>query len=415
MIPISVQALETLGLGELVSGSGSDQITGLQIDSRLVRPGDLFVAIRGGLAFVDDARDRGATTLVPNDEFTAMAIVGEVLRASSNARFVGITGSTGKTSTKDILAALCAPVARTVANEGSYNAELGVPLTLGRLEPDTEICIVEMGMRGFGQIAELCKIARPDIGVVTAIGPVHLELVGSVDGVARSKAELVAALPAGGIAVVPESAELEPHLRDDIDVRRVGPVDVELREDGAHVAFGGGRIRFPLTSRHQAQNALTAMTAYEALGLPLERLAESAATVLLSPWRGEELPLPGGGFVINDAYNANPTSMEAALRHLAERGAGRRLVAILGGMAELGEHTERHHRELAELAAELEIEVIAVGDVARAYGFDAWTPDADAALETARQLVEPGDAVLVKASRSVALEGIAPALANPDH
>ena len=413
MIPISVQALETLGLGELVPGSSSDQVTGLQIDSRLVRPGDLFVAIRGGLAFVDDARDRGATTLVPNDEFAAMAIVGEVLRASSNARFVGITGSTGKTSTKDILAALCAPVARTVANEGSYNAELGVPLTLGRLEPDTEICIVEMGMRGFGQIAELCKIARPDIGVITAIGPVHLELVGSVDGVAKSKAELVAALPAGGIAVVPESAELEPHLRDDIDVRRVGPVDVELREDGAHVAFGGGRIRFPLTSRHQAQNALTAMTAYEALGLPLERLAESAATVLLSPWRGEELPLPGGGFVINDAYNANPTSMEAALRHLAERGAGRRLVAILGGMAELGEHTERHHRELAELAAELGIEVIAVGDVARAYGFDAWTPDADAALEAARQLVEPGDAVLVKASRSVALEGIAPTLANP--
>ena len=415
MIPISVQALETLGLGELVPGTVVDQITGLQIDSRLVRPGDLFVAIRGGLAFVDDARGRGATTLVPNDEFATMAIVGEVLRAKSNARFVGITGSTGKTSTKDILAALCAPVARTVANEGSYNAELGVPLTLGRLEPDTEICILEMGMRGFGQIAELCKIARPDVGVVTAIGPVHLELVGSVDGVARSKAELVAALPAGGIAVVPESAALEPHLRDDIDVRRVGPVDVELREDGAHVSFGGGRIRFPLTSRHQAQNALTAMTAYEALGLPLERLAESAGTVLLSPWRGEELPLPGGGFVINDAYNANPTSMEAALRHLAERGAGRRLVAILGGMAELGEHTERHHRELAELTAEFGIEVIAVGDVARAYGFDAWTPDADAALEAARQLVEPGDAVLVKASRSVALEGIAPALANPDH
>ena len=411
MIPISVRALATLGLGEL--NSVSDEITGLQIDSRLVRPGDLFVAIRGGREFIDEARDRGAATLVPTDEFAAMAILGEVLRASSSARFVGITGSTGKTSTKDILAALCAPVARTVATEGSYNAELGVPLTLGRLEPETEICIVEMGMRGLGQIAALCKIARPDIGVITAVGPVHLELVGSVDGVARSKAELVAALPEGGIAVVPTSADLEPHLRDDIDVRRVGPVDVELLEDGAHVAFGGARIRFPLTSRHQAQNALTAMTAYEALGLPLERLPASAATVLLSPWRGEELPLPGGGFVINDAYNANPTSMEAALRHLAERGAGRRLVAILGGMAELGEHTERHHRALAELAAELEIEVVSVGEVARAYGFDTWTPDADAALEAARKLVESGDAVLVKASRSVALEGIAPALANP--
>jgi len=411
MIPIAVHELEALGLGEL---DGSGELTGFQIDSRRVRPGDLFVAIRGGRAFVDEARDLGATTLVPSDEFAAMAVIGEILRARSRARFVGVTGSTGKTSTKDILASLCAPVSRTVATERSNNAELGVPLTLGRLEPDTEVCIVEMGMRGFGQITELCKIARPDIGVVTAIGPVHLELVGSVEGVARSKAELIAALPEGGIAVVPTSAELEPHLRDDIEVRRVGPVDVELREDGAYVAFGGDRIRFPLTSRHQAQNALTAMTAYEALGLPLDRLAESAATVVLSPWRGEELPLPGGGFVVNDAYNANPTSMEAALRHLAERGAGRRLVAILGGMAELGEHAERHHRELAELAAELEIEAIAVGDVARAYGFEAWEPDADAALQAARMFVHPGDAVLVKASRSVALEGIAPALANPD-
>jgi UDP-N-acetylmuramoyl-tripeptide--D-alanyl-D-alanine ligase len=288
-----------------------------------------------------------------------------------------------------------------------------VPLTLSRLEPETEICIVEMGMRGFGQIADLCKIARPDLGVITAVGPVHLELVGSVDGVARSKAELVAALPEGGIAIVPTSADLEPHLRDDIDVRRVGPVDVELLDDGAYVAFGGGRIRFPLTSRHQAQNALTAMTAYEALGLPLERLPASAATVLLSPWRGEELPLPGGGFVINDAYNANPTSMEAALRHLAERGAGRRLVAILGGMAELGEHTEYHHREVMALAEELGIEVLAVGELARAYGTGLWEPDAAAALEAARRVVGPGDAVLVKASRSVALEGIAPALANP--
>ena len=409
MIPLSVEEIAPLGLGELV---GSGEITGLKIDSRRVRPGDLFVAIRGGREFVDDARSFGASTLVPHDEFAAMAVLGELLRGRSSARFVGVTGSTGKTSTKDILAALCAPVARTVATEGSYNAELGVPLTLGRLELDTEVCIVEMGMRGFGQITKLCEIARPDVGVITAVGPVHLEIVGSVDGVARSKAELVSALPEGGIAIVPKSAELEPHLREDIEIRRIGPVDVELRDDGAHVAFGGGRIRFPLTSRHQAQNALTALTAYDALGLPLDRLEESAAGVRLSPWRGEELELPGGGFVINDAYNANPTSMEAALRHLAERGAGRRLVAILGGMAELGEHAELHHREIAELATELGVEVIAVGDLARAYAAGAWVPDAAAALAAARELVRPGDAVLVKASRAVALEGIAPDLAN---
>ena len=162
----------------------------------------------------------------------------------------------------------------------------------------------------------------------------------------------------------------------DIEILRVPPVDVELREDGAHVAFGERRIRFPLTSRHQAQNALTALTAYEAMDLPLDRLEEGAARVQLSKWRGEELPLPGGGFVVNDAYNANPTSMEAALRHLAERGAGRRRLAILGGMAELGDHAEKHHREIAELADELGIEVLAVGELARGYGADAWEPDA---------------------------------------
>jgi UDP-N-acetylmuramoyl-tripeptide--D-alanyl-D-alanine ligase len=409
VIPLPVEEIREIAAGEL---DGSGEVTGLAIDSRRVGAGDLFVAIRGGREFVGDARERGAATLVPEDEFGAMAAIGRALRRRSAARFVGVTGSTGKTSTKDILAALCAPVVRTVATEGSYNAELGVPLTLGRLEPDTELCILELGMRGVGQIAELCAIARPDVGVITTVGPVHLELVGSVDGVARSKAELVDALPDGGVAVVPESADLAPYLRDDIEVRRVGPVDVELRDDGAHVAFGGGRIRFPLTSRHQAQNALTALTAYDALGLPLDRLAESAASVRLSPWRGEELALPGGGFVVNDAYNANPTSMEAALRHLAERGAGRRLVAILGGMAELGEHGEKHHREIAELAAELGVEVIAVGELAKAYEVEAWEPDAAAALAAARELVRPGDAVLVKASRAVALEGIAPDLAN---
>ena len=409
MIPISIEELATLGLGDL---NGDGDVTGMQIDSRRVGPGDLFVAVRGGRDFVADAGDRGAATLVPNDDFDAMAVLGQVLRGRSRARFVGVTGSTGKTSTKDILAALCAPVASTVWTEGSYNAELGVPLTLGRLEPETELCIVEMGMRGFGQIAELCEIVRPHLGVISAVGPVHLELVGSVEGVARSKAELVAALPPDGIAVVPESPELEAHLRDDLEILRVPPVDVELREDGAHVLFGERRIRFPLTSRHQAQNALTALTAYEAMDLPLDRLEESAATVRLSRWRGEELALAGGGFVVNDAYNANPTSMEAALRHLAERGAGRRRVAILGGMAELGEHAERHHREVAELAAQLGIEVLAVGELARRYASDVWEPDAAAALETARALVRPGDAVLVKASRAVALEGIAPSLAN---
>src|SRR5205814_8999285 len=183
---------------------GGMEIAGVRFDSRLVEPGDLVVAVGRGVEFLDDARARGAAaTLVPDDAFAAMAALGAAARDRSDARVVGITGSMGKTGTKDILAALCRPSARTIAAEASFNNELGVPLTLCRLEPDTEVCIVELAMRGFGQIAELCAIARPHVGVVTNVGPVHLELVGSLDGVQRAKGELVAALPVGGVAVVP--------------------------------------------------------------------------------------------------------------------------------------------------------------------------------------------------------------------
>ena len=410
MIPVEVEELRALGLGTL---EGAGTVTGLQVDSRRIRPGDLFVAVGAGRDFLGDAGERGAAaTLLPDDAHAALAAIAALVRSRSSARVVGITGSTGKTSTKDILAALCAPVARTVAAEGSFNNEIGVPLTLGRLESDTELCIVELGMRGLGQIAALCSFVRPDVGVISAIGPVHLELVHTVDGVARAKAELVDSLPPHGVAVVPDAPALEPHLRDDIVVRRVPPVDVELTDDGAEVEFRGRRVRFSVRSRHQAQNALTALYTYEALGLPLDRAHEGAAQVRLSRWRGEELPLPGGGFVVNDAYNANPTSMRAALEHLAERAPGRRRIAVLGEMAELGAAAARYHRELGALARELGIEVVAVGDRARAYEAPTWVPDADAAAELVRDLLRPGDAVLVKASRAAALEGIASVLAN---
>src|SRR5918911_3022219 len=185
MIPLS---LADLPPGHLTAAPGAERITGVKIDSRLVEPGDLFVAVGRGVEFLEDARARGAAaTLVPDDVFAAMAALGAAVRDKSNARVVGITGSMGKTGTKDILAALCRLQARTVAAPASFNNELGVPLTLCRLEADTEVCIVELAMRGFGQIAELCAIARPHIGVITNIGPVHLELVGDLAGVRRAK------------------------------------------------------------------------------------------------------------------------------------------------------------------------------------------------------------------------------------
>jgi UDP-N-acetylmuramoyl-tripeptide--D-alanyl-D-alanine ligase len=412
LIPLAIEDVRRLAPGELRT-TEAGEVTGVTIDSRRVEPGDLFVAVGRGVDYVDDALSAGAAAaVVPGEAFAALAALAREVRGRSSARVVAVTGSTAKTSTKDILGALCSPHAPTVVAEGSQNNEIGLPLTLCRLEPETEIAIVEMGMRGVGQIAELCEIARPHAAVVTAIGPVHLELVGSVEGVARSKAELVAALAVDGVAVVPDDPLLDPFLRDDVEIHRVGAVDVELREDGAHVAFRGRRIRFPLSSRHQAQNALTAMTAYAALGLPLDRLQEGADRVELSRWRGEELELPGGGVAINDAYNANPTSVEAALRHLRERAGDGRATAVLGGMAELGAESERYHLEAAALAAELDIEVLAVGELARAYGGADWVPDADAAVERLARTLRAGDVVLVKASRAVGLEGVAPALAN---
>jgi len=413
VIPLAIEEVQALDLGEL---EGAGTITGVKIDSRLAGPGDLFVAVGRGAEFVADARGRGAATLVPRDAFAALAAVARLVRAGSTARVVGITGSTGKTSTKDILAALCAPVARTVASEQSFNNELGVPLTVCRLEPDTEVLVVEMGMRGFGQIAELCEYVRPDIGVITAIGPAHLELVGDLDGVARAKGELLTALPTGGAAVVPSRASaLEPLLRDDLDVRRVPALveaDVHRDADGATIGFRGHQIRFPLTAAHQLENALAALEAYDALGLPLDGADEGAAQVAVSRWRGEELPLPGGGVAINDAYNANPDSLRAALLHLRERAGDGRAVAVLGGMAELGDHAPAYHAELRGLAESLGIELVAVGELGRLYGADDWVPDAEAAIGRLEALVRPGDTVLVKASRAVGLEGVAPTLAN---
>ena len=407
MIPLPVRELE--GLGRLEPTA--EEVIGVQIDSRRIGPGDLFVAVRGGVAYLEEARKAGAAaTLVPDDDFAAMAAIGRAVRDRSSADVVGITGSTGKTSTKDILAALVRPHRRTIAAEASYNAELGVPLTLARLEPDTEVLIAELAMRGFGQIRDLCEIARPTLGAITAVGPVHLEFVGDVAGVARAKAELLEALPAGAAAVVPAGVpELEPYLRDDLRTIRVGE-DARLRSwtDGrleAEVLGEPVTLELPFRERHQAENALVALAVYAALGLPLDRAHEGASRIELSSLRGEEIALANGGVLINDCWNANPASMRAALAELARRNGGRR-IAVVGGMAELGAEGSRYHREIGELLAPID-HVIAVGDLARGYGTGEWVQDADEAAKRLAELLQPGDVVLVKGSRSVGLERVA--------
>jgi UDP-N-acetylmuramoyl-tripeptide--D-alanyl-D-alanine ligase len=409
VIPLRLDEVAALTAGRLTTAPGVDQVTGVKVDSRRVERGDLFVAVGDGAEFVEDALARGAAaTLVPDEPFVAMAALGRAVRDRSSARVVGITGSTGKTSTKDILAALCSPSAVTVAAEASYNNEIGVPLTLCRLEPASEVCILELAMRGFGQIAELSEIARPEIGVVTNVGPAHLELVGSLEGVLRAKGELVAALPPGGTAIVPEEFPVE---RDDVEVVRLGEPELNV-EDGRAVVGG---VSFNFTSRHQAANAAIALAALDALGLP----RPDRVDVEFSRWRGEELPLAGGGVLVNDAYNANPISMRAALADLAERAGDRRRVAILGDMAELGSAAIAFHVEIGEEAARSGVgALLAVGELARGYLDGArgvpvtrWAPDAPAAVSAAEEVVEPGDCVLVKASRAVGLEVVAEALA----
>ncbi len=407
MIPLPLEELK--GLGELEAAPWADEVTGVQVDSRRIAEGDLFVGIGSGRDFRKHAFARGAAaTLVPDDAFAAMAALGRAVRDSSTARVVGITGSMGKTSTKDILAALCAPSARTIAAEASFNNEIGVPLTLCRLEPDTEVCILELAMRGFGQIAELCGIARPEIGVITNVGPVHLELVDSIEGVVRAKGELVAALPAGGTAILPAEFPVD---RDDIDVVRL--TEPEAQSQDGRTLVGG--VSFNFTAKHQAANAAAALAALDALGLP----RPPSVDVDFSKWRGEERELPGGGLLINDAYNANPVSMRAGLAYLIAHAAGRRPVAILGDMAELGRTAPGYHREVGEAAAELGVqELLAVGELARGYVEGAagvpsrWVPNVHEALRELDEVVRPGDCVLVKASRAVGLEAVAEALAT---
>ena len=323
MIPLAWHEIAALELGRL-EGDG-DVVTAVKADSREVGPGELFVALNTGIRYVEEARSRGAATLVPDDQEVALATLAALVRSKSGAQVVAVVGSVGKTTTKDILGALCAPHVPTIWAERSMNNEIGLPLTVCRLEPETEVLVTEMGMRGIGQVAVLCVVARPTVVVVPHVGPEHLELLGSVERVAEANAEAIAALPAGGVAVVPAAGPLDPYLaRDDITIRRFEAGDVQQLDAVTRFSVGSATVdlELPFTQRHLVSNTLAALHAYDALGLPLDRASEGVPGIVLSPWRGDEIPLPGGGFVVNDAYNANPDSMRAALEHLAER-AGR--------------------------------------------------------------------------------------------
>jgi UDP-N-acetylmuramoyl-tripeptide--D-alanyl-D-alanine ligase len=423
--------------GRLVTAAGGDGgPRRAVVDSRQVGPGDLFVGLPGehvdGGQFAQMALDAQAWGVIVSPERASGLHGGPVITADAplvalqalarswrrelKARVIGVTGSTGKTSTKDILATLLRPQLETHANRENLNTEIGLPLTILEAERGTEAMVLEMAMRGAGQIAELVAIAEPDVGLIVNVGPVHLELLGTIEAVAAAKAELIRDLQPSAVAVVPANEPLlDPHLRDDIETITFGEGgDVWLRsfddDDGVATIDARGReIVLELSYRepHNVLNTVAAVAAATALGVTLEGKVD----VRFSSLRGEIVELGGGITVVNDCYNANPMSMRAALEHLAASSAERR-VAVLGTMAELGPEGERYHREIGELATDLGIDVlITVGEAALPIGraFDgeryaAATPEEAGAL--LEELAQEGDRVLVKGSRSAGLERV---------
>jgi len=402
------------------------------IDTRAIRPGDLFVGLPGsrvdGGSFAAQALEEGAwgTLTTPehaNAEVNAIAVddplaalqrLAREWRRELDAKVIGVTGSTGKTSTKDILASLLRGQLKTHANRENLNTEIGLPLTILEAERGTEALVLEMAMRGTGQIAELVAIAEPDVGVIVNVGPVHLELLGSIEAVAAAKAELIRDLRAGAAAVVPAAEPLlEPHLRDDVETITFGPggdVSFERLEDGvARYSVRGEEVelRVSYSEPHNLLNTAAAIAAARAIGVD----PGTTLNVPFSSLRGEVVELDSGVTVVNDCYNANPMSMRAALEHLAATPAERRL-AILGTMAELGPEAERYHREIGALADDLGIDVlITVGEPALPFatGFGGEThavatPEEAGAMLP--ELTQPGDRVLIKGSRSAGLERV---------
>jgi UDP-N-acetylmuramoyl-tripeptide--D-alanyl-D-alanine ligase len=363
------------------------------------------------------AHDFDAWVFASDDPLAALQGLARHWRRALGCAVIGVTGSTGKTSVKDLCRGLLP--ARVHASPENFNTEIGLPLAILAAPEGTEALVLEMGMRGAGQIAELCAIAEPDVGVVTNIGPVHVELLGSVDAVAAAKAEIVHDLRTGGTAVVPAVAgPLEPHLTGVHGLLRFGDGgDVYAAESSVHgeesetlvvTPAGVQRFRFPFTSAHQLDNALAAIAAGVALGMALDEMAERAPGITFSRLRGELVRLPGDATLINDCYNANPVSMRAALDHLSALETHGRRVAVLGDMLELGPDAAGYHREVGEHAREVGVDhLIGVGDLAAGYAPDEHVPDAAAAADALHRALGPGDAVLVKGSRAIGLELVA--------
>jgi UDP-N-acetylmuramoyl-tripeptide--D-alanyl-D-alanine ligase len=458
VIPFSLKEVAEVTGGRLAEADPDEVVHGVQVDSRQVSAGELFVALPGGRTdgslFAAAAAQAGAVATLAQEEtvfagprvevadpLAALAALGTAVRDRSAATVVGVTGSNGKTTTKDLLAAVLATRLRVVANQASFNNEVGLPLTLARIEPDTQAVVVEMGARGPGHIAALARLARPGVGVVLNVGESHLGMFGSREAIAKAKGELVEALPAEGAAVLNADDPRVAAMADRTVARVVTfglgpPADVraervELDGDGRarfllHTPAGTAPATLPAPGEHLVGCALAAAAAASVLGLGPADVAAGLAGARLSPGRMQVRRRPDGLTVVNDAYNANPSSMAAALKTLAALGReGGRTVAVLGEMAELGPTAAAEHDRIGRLATRLGIDrLIGVGEPGRlmvnAARMEGMWPeeaeavaDPEAALALLTPVLGPADVVLVKASRVVALDRVAHALLRP--
>jgi UDP-N-acetylmuramoyl-tripeptide--D-alanyl-D-alanine ligase len=440
--------------GRLIQGDPALSVDRLHTDTRTLGAGDCFVALRGdrfdGHTFVRDVRDRGAVAAVVSnrtlpdvpadlglvevhDTLEALQLFAATYRRLLSVRTIGVTGSSGKTSTKEFIAAALRTRFRTKATKGNLNNHIGVPLTLLDLEEDDEFGVVEMGMSHPGEIAALARMAAPRIGVISSIGPAHIEFFSHQLAIAEEKAELIAALPADGVAVMHGEDQWCRQIAYRSRARVVWVGDApdatwraeEVAVTPAGISFRlqhGGEsvpVRLPVFNRVMVANALLAAAVGGECGLALEEIARGLEAVTL-PGARMQVVEARGAWIINDAYNANPASMKAALVALREFPGATRRVAVLGSMGELGRHATELHREVGAFAAGQEVDfLIAVGPHAEAYVFGAMQTglrhvaralDADEAAVALRTILRAGDTVLVKGSHFMGLERLVEAI-----
>lgn len=491
----SKQITEYTGGNLLVEPIDASRISsGLTWDTRSISEGDTFVALPGervdGHAFVPDAlragasiilvsdrpeaetlllaREMGAAIIEVSDTLVAITDIARAWRKALRGQVIALTGSSGKTTTKNLIRDVLSASFRVVATEGNQNNELGVPNTILSADPETQVIVVEMGMRGRGQIAQLCEFAAPDMGLITNVGEGHIELLGSKENIALAKAELFEALPEGngraflnrrdafagfiventdlksrrvGLTWFDGSGTATPYLKENDDVEGSVTEDEPFASWGAwaeeikldsqgrprftlHVGLESQECLVPLRGAHNVHNACAAASVGSALGMDIQTIVSAIEEAKPECGRQDVLTAPGDYLVIDDTYNANPDSMRAALLMLASYGVRGRRVAVLGDMGELGDFSEACHKGIGQLAAELDLDrLICVGELAsfiaseaRGAGMESdkilhveSIPDVLTDLES---YAGPGDVVLVKASRFMGLERVVGGLVN---